>query len=335
MISIIVPVYKSEETLARCVDSLLAQTEPDVEILLVDDGSPDQSLAVCEQYAEKDQRVRVIVKANGGVSSARNAGLTQAKGEYVLFVDSDDYVHPDLCRRLLQTMEYEKADMVICGFHHLYMGRDVEKVPDSIQGAPLLGKDFLKLYGGGFLNMPWNKLIKREAAGVFDESISLGEDLLFNLDYLERNPHAAIVAEPLYYYIQDQTGATLSSKKRADKLSLALMVYHRAKEFYAGLTGLTDDVKGVIARRFLAECLDDLEQLPFDREMKKEEKLTFIKAYMEQEEIQEAGKQVHFAQLDYRLIHRYLQKKRPHMVYGLCVLRSLAVRMRRKKHDRE
>lgn len=94
-ISVIVPVYNAEKTIARCIETLLGQTYGNIELLLVDDGSKDGSLAICREYAEKDNRITVIHKENGGVSSARNAGIEMAKGDYILFVDSDDYVEPD------------------------------------------------------------------------------------------------------------------------------------------------------------------------------------------------------------------------------------------------
>src|SRR5699024_8305216 len=100
-ISIIVPVYKVENELDRCVQSLMKQTYKNIEIILVDDGSPDQCPKLCEQYAKEDERIRVIHKKNGGLSDARNAGLNLARGEYVLYVDSDDYIEVDSCERLI------------------------------------------------------------------------------------------------------------------------------------------------------------------------------------------------------------------------------------------
>ena len=182
MVSLVVPVYKSEATLPGCVESLLGQTEKDLEILLVDDGSPDNCPKLCDELAGKDARIRVIHKVNGGVSSARNAGIEEARGEYLLFVDSDDSVEPDMVSKLLKGIEH--ADIAVCGYHHHYLGRDVQKVP--VVSGKTGAENFLQLYGRGYMNMPWNKLFKRSLVGRFDESISLGEDLLFNLDYLRR-----------------------------------------------------------------------------------------------------------------------------------------------------
>ena len=115
VISVIIPVYKAEEYLERCVDSVLAQTYSNLEIILVDDGSPDNSGQICDRYAEKDSRVKVIHKKNGGVSSARNAGLDVATGEFVAFVDSDDFIAPDMYEKLMVSLS-SGSDLSMCDF---------------------------------------------------------------------------------------------------------------------------------------------------------------------------------------------------------------------------
>ena len=127
MISVIVPVYNRKETLERCVQSLRGQTYPDLEIILVDDGSTDGSGALCNALAREDVRIRVIHKENGGVSSARNAGIEMAKGEYLMFTDSDDYAEAQMAEKLLEGIGED--DIAICGFHHHYQGRDIVRIP--------------------------------------------------------------------------------------------------------------------------------------------------------------------------------------------------------------
>ena len=171
MVSIIVPVYKSEETLTRCVESLLAQTYKDLEILLVVEAPPDGSGILAEELAKRDGRIRILNQKNEGVSNARNFGLQHAKGEYVRFVDSDDYVLPNSVEILVKVMEQTKADMVIAGFHHLYFGRCILKNPalkacsmvcevaeEKVQvfcGRTVEEEAYMyDLYQTGFLNMP-------------------------------------------------------------------------------------------------------------------------------------------------------------------------------------
>ena len=115
-LSIVIPVYRTEYTLGKCLKSVLAQDYPDLEVILVDDGSPDRCPALCDEWATKDPRIQVIHKENGGLSDARNAGLDIATGEYIVFVDSDDYISPDFISLLLKEIEENDADVAMCSY---------------------------------------------------------------------------------------------------------------------------------------------------------------------------------------------------------------------------
>ena len=115
-ISVIVPVYKVEQHLDKCIQSIVQQTLSSLEILLVDDGSPDRCPEICDKWAARDSRIRVIHKDNGGLSDARNAGIESACGEYIMFVDSDDYIAEQACERLLEYARSEEAELVCCNF---------------------------------------------------------------------------------------------------------------------------------------------------------------------------------------------------------------------------
>ena len=160
-ISIIVPVYKVENELDRCVQSLMKQTYKNIEIILVDDGSPDQCPKLCEQYAKEDERIRVIHKKNGGLSDARNAGLNLARGEYVLYVDSDDYIEVDSCERLINATSEEQVDIVV-GNAIMEKSNSYEKMIHSATPAGEIysAKDFIEKavrasqwYAPSWLNM--------------------------------------------------------------------------------------------------------------------------------------------------------------------------------------
>lgn len=202
-ISIIVPVYNAEKTLDRCVDSLIRQTYSNTEIILVDDGSKDCSLELCNRYAEKDGRIKVISKANGGVSSARNAGLDNAAGEFIMFCDSDDWAEPEWCN--VMRLQYESGHLIMCGQyvegvqkffqHEVFAGKDGQRVPRT---------DFVQLKMKMF-NAPWNKIFLREVIEYhhirFHDKITNGEDLLFNVSYLGCIPGDIIcIGKPLYHY---------------------------------------------------------------------------------------------------------------------------------------
>ena len=124
-ISVIAPVYNTEKYLPRCIDSILAQTFTDFELLLIDDGSKDNSGAVCDEYASKDERVRVFHKENGGVSSARNVGLDNAKGEWITFVDSDDWIAETMYQEMYELATLENADIVYCDINMVFSSHQI------------------------------------------------------------------------------------------------------------------------------------------------------------------------------------------------------------------
>lgn len=208
-ISVIVPVYKSESYLQRCLDSLLAQNFKDFEILLVDDGSPDRSGDICDEYAQKDSRVRVFHKQNGGVSSARNIGIDNAKGKWVTFIDSDDYVE----QSYLDDFGLAKcdADIYMQGYKVVRNKEIIRKHYFSVDTAQILSFDkcFVQGERNNILNSPVCKLFKydilKKHSIRFDPSISYGEDHLFVLSYLQYAEVTFISPCMSYNYVQNGT----------------------------------------------------------------------------------------------------------------------------------
>lgn len=214
-ISIIVPVYKAEKYIEACTAAILAQTEPDFELLLVDDGSPDQSGAICDKLAEKDARIRVIHKENGGASSARNRGLDMASGRYVMFCDSDDRPGEIWCQELLNAMEAGGADLCVCGFACVKDGKTVRESLIKSEDGKAVDTDLHTLFDIRQLNTPWNKIFRRSAIEAnalrFDETMTDGEDQYFNLRYLEKaGQRIRILPQALYYYTEDNAQSVTS-----------------------------------------------------------------------------------------------------------------------------
>ena len=204
MISIIVPVYNVEKYLRRCVDSILAQTYQNIEVLLVDDGSPDNSGAICDEYAEKDSRVRVFHKPNGGVSSARNLGLKEAKGDYIGFVDADDYIDKTMYEVLLCNLIKENSDISICSynqedsngiFHKHWPHDDYLTITGDRQIEYLISNQY-------YTCSCWDRLFKKELLKDFwfDESKKVYEDLLFLYEVAKISSNTVFTSSPLYYY---------------------------------------------------------------------------------------------------------------------------------------
>lgn len=204
-ISIIVPVYKTEGLLDRCVESIVGQTYKNLEIILVDDGSPDNCPAMCDEWAEKDSRIRVIHKENGGVSSARNAALDIATGDYIGFVDSDDWIEPEMYSSLIQKISESGKNIALCSYYAVEISGERYECR-CVVDKEVLDKDdyfrFIVLGGdGGYI---WNRLYDADILKEvrFDEDIWYSEDLLFNFKTAQKSNGAAILDKIEYNYVQ-------------------------------------------------------------------------------------------------------------------------------------
>lgn len=210
LISVIVPVYKVEPYLEACVDSILASTHKELEIILVDDGSPDNCPAICDEYARRDDRIRVIHQDNQGISGARNAGLRHATGDYVAFADSDDSVSPILYEQLVRAIEESGADMAACE-HSSTLAAVCTSPEDACKPYMLFsGADELisvltcehSMRNRTWTNcFVWNKLYRREHIRFeFRKEYLIGEDIRFNWDYMQSCRTMVVVPSPLYFY---------------------------------------------------------------------------------------------------------------------------------------
>lgn len=199
-ISIIVPVYKAENYLRRCVDSILNQTFTDFELILVDDGSPDRSGKICDEYARKDSRIRVFHKENGGVSSARQKGMDEAVGEYTIHADPDDWVEPNMLEELYRKAKEEEADMVICDFFHNDGNKQsyIKQKPSALDNKTVLSELFQQLHGSCC-----NKLVKRvcySGKAKFPKEINCCEDLIWCVQVLPLCRKISYVGKAFYHY---------------------------------------------------------------------------------------------------------------------------------------
>lgn len=211
MISIITPIYKAERYLHRCIDSILAQSYNDFELLLVDDGSPDCSGAICDEYAQKDSRVRVFHKENGGVSSARNFGLDNAVGDYIAFCDADDYVSRNWLSGFSSTIVNE-LDIAFQGYYYLTNDGMEERCLYDMTGNSntVLQKVVLDLVTSGCYGYIWlsvfNKSLIDKLGLRFDEKSAFNEDAQFLSEYLEHVTSFSTIAQANYYYIAPESG---------------------------------------------------------------------------------------------------------------------------------
>ncbi len=252
LISVIIPVYNMEQYLARCLDSILANTYQNLEILCVDDGSRDRSLEILRQYAEKDSRIVVIAKENGGVSSARNAGLDRMTGAFVSFIDPDDFVHPQYFELLLRAQQEADADVTICA--HQKVGED-EPMPDRLPltGDPqIVSLSCQQVFRNKELRAYcWAHLFRFASLNAlrFRETIRYAEDALFLAELWERNTtlSCGFIDEKLYYYYQ-RSGSLVNMSKERDRLIV--------EKIFAGKAGLSERNEQIYLEQTLRRLLN-------------------------------------------------------------------------------
>lgn len=203
LISIIIPVYKVEKYLEKCIESVLNQTYKKLQIILVDDGSPDNCGDICDRYAKMDERIEVIHKENGGLSDARNAGLKVVRGEYIGFIDSDDYVSKEMFENMYNTLISNNADVSICNFYTVIDDKNIIKNEDN--GIEIYNKlEILKevLLDKKIQSYAWNKLYKKELFKDIEYPVGKKyEDIGTTFYILEKCNKVAASGRPEYYYL--------------------------------------------------------------------------------------------------------------------------------------
>lgn len=233
-ISIVIPVYNASKYLSKCLDSVINQSYSNIEIVLVDDGSRDNSGNICDEYSNKDKRIKVIHKENGGVSYTRNTGIKKATGDYITFVDSDDLVHSDYVRKLVENVDSDTLS--VCQIENFY---DKVNYSNDLSDEKLefQTKNFIELCRLTLLNTPCCKLfnldILRKNKIMFDTKLSLGEDLLFNLDYLKYVGKIVVTNNKLYFYRRSDSN-TLSTAYNPNMASIQTLLFDRYTDFFEG-----------------------------------------------------------------------------------------------------
>jgi len=205
LISVIVPVYKVEAYLDRCVSSIVNQSYRNLEIILVDDGSPDNCPAMCDAWAKKDSRIKVIHKENGGLSDARNAGMRVATGEYMSFIDSDDYIASEMYQLLFERMQTEGSDIAACGVEMVYEdGTANRKLTQDGKCVLSRAEAMEAVLRESWLKQPvWYKLYKADLIqAVFFPVGKYHEDIFWTYQAVARAEKVSVIDKPCYFYIQ-------------------------------------------------------------------------------------------------------------------------------------
>ena len=296
LVSIIVPVYNAEAYLERCVRSILQQTYENIELILVNDGSTDNSLAACQQFAAEDARVIVIDKPNGGVSDSRNCGIAKARGKYLQFADSDDWLAPEATALLVQRAEQSKCEFVIAPFY-----RVIERIllvnghikEDGKYTIAEFALEMMKAPANFYYGVMWNKLYRRDIVREnnlqCNPEISWCEDFIFNLQYLCYVKHVYVLQEPIYYYFKRRNSLVATEMRSSNIYEVKRTVFRYYKAFYEAI-GLYDDYKGRVNMYMFSVAADSLFRLPVGRIDKDDEEIIFKEELLE--ELQEKGEEL-------------------------------------------
>ncbi len=282
LVSIIVPIYNAQNSVARCLESICAQTWKNIEIILINDGSKDESYSICDGFRAKDPRIVLVDKENSGVSDTRNYGMTLAKGEYVQFVDSDDYMEPDFTENLVTAAEENHADLVISPYWMVIpanstkmgyamenlqenLGIEAEKKPDEIREYGFLpegvydrdtfARRLMDMPASFFYSVLWNKLYRRDLLIdnhlQFTREVRWAEDLVFNLDYILCAKVFVSISTPGYHYVQNPLSICHTQINAATIVQNKLQVFHYYKEMYTKL-GMYEEIQPKLYRFLIA-----------------------------------------------------------------------------------
>ncbi|WP_138493781.1 glycosyltransferase [Paenibacillus pinistramenti] len=269
LVSVIVPVYNVESYLRKCLDSICGQTYSRLEIIVVNDGTRDGSQAIIDEYARNDKRIRPLMKANGGLSSARNAGMDAAEGDYLAFIDSDDWIAPDMIKQMVRTAEAENSDVVVCNYDKVYADhteRMYLKLREEIIDVKKLGiaeymYRCLFTYEHG--HEVWNKLYRREVIernGIrFEPNKEIfSEDLMFNLYVLCHAGRIAAVNQSFYYYLQRE--GSIMQIPNPEMGARYVTLVERFREYAArqGLEAQVEPVLPVLLYDLINACITQI-----------------------------------------------------------------------------
>lgn len=301
-VSLIIPVYNAKDKLTECLESVVCQTYPEMEIIIVDDCSTDGSLEICREFEKRFSNVHVYTKKNEGVSAARNYGLSKATGRFVQFADSDDRLYPEATAHLVNRIQQDQSDVVIGGYWNEKENREVVYPERFFSDRISFMKEFPELFSGFFIHVPWNKLYRRDVIQNirFPNDLNKGEDLIFNLQVLAASEKISILSEVLYFYHNVSEGS-LSFRFREDAMEIEERLYREVKAFCekVGEIGETVYLDSFYLTSLKNKCYDLVSKSGYDARQCRRE----LKKWCRMESIQKLSrKKTHFGKKDRLLL---------------------------------
>lgn len=341
VISIVVPIYNVEKYIYKCIDSIINQTYTNLEIILVDDGSPDNCPKICDDYAVLDSRVKVIHKKNGGLSDARNAGLNTATGDYIIFIDGDDYAELNMIEKAHDTAQTSNCNVVIWGFFADYVDDDETLLKSEIHNHQsgvfrkaeyeniVFGKDLI-----GNLGYAWNKMYEirylKDYNFKFTKGLSLVEDIVFNSPVLCNSEIIAFLEEPLIHYMQ-RPRVTLGSKYYDDYFEIKMMGIGAVEKLLMSWNKDTKEISKIITTMRFGALKTTIRLLSVAENMKKPQKRKYLSETLNKPEVIETLTKVKPVTPRDKLICKLIKLK---YSYLLLVTYSTFIKISRKGDGR-
>lgn len=328
-LTVIIPVYNAEKYIGKCIDSILSQSYQLYEVLLIDDGSTDNSLSICQEYEKKDKRIKVFHQKNEGPSSARNYGLRLAQGTYLTFIDADDYIMPTMFSELIRIMDDTSCDLVISPFtvEYVYFKNKKFLRPNlHFDGLLRNSKEdadkIFSLFEATIINSPCARIYKTEIIKTnhifMPHGVNYMEDLIFNIDYLKCCESFYFFNKSFYFYTKKKFGSITSSY--TDKLFQSINSAHdKALEYLQGNL----EIKGQLERRahyiLIPNVLTSFLNLFYkDCPMTRTEKMAFIQGIVRDKHIMDKVAKSHKPGILPGLYKRLLETRKELVIYYTC-----------------
>ena len=323
LVSIIIPVYNAQNYLKKCIDSVISQTYKNIEIILIDDGSSDGSKEICKDYLTEDKRIVYLEQENKGAYIARNKGLKIASGDYIQFVDSDDFLGPNYINTLVKAID--NVDLVISAYH-VYFYKKNEKLIKKERNPPTTGIfskcEFLDMFGNfldsGMIAFLWNKLYKFDIIKnriSFNETYKRGVDCSFNLDYFSNIERINVINSSLYYYTGNNP-SSITNNFFIDDFSQKISRYRKTKSFLITHNAYTDKNKNYVEKKHAQFLINHLVNLSKSN-ISCCEKMDKIDKLINEESVLEINSSFFHQNLIYKIIGLALKFRSALLVYLL------------------
>lgn len=311
LISIIIPTYNSAKYIGRCMDSVLKQNYKQLEIIIVDDNSTDETVEICSAYRKKDSRISIYLSDKTGVSAARNKGIEKSKGKYIQFVDSDDSVKENITMELYKNIATSQSDIAICGYEYVGSKTELHHFNDCLMDMETMLTQYLsRSRYEGLFNYVWNKLYRSEVIkgnGVFfDESITLAEDAIFNMDVFQFCQKYCCISDVLYQHFDNDNSLEKQEKEIEDLHTTYMNICDKYKNIYRK-NGLDKKYKELIGNKYLYYVIVLLDTVCKEKDKKTQN--AYVNELLGSKPIMEMIKMADCQNANYKIVKLLLRMK--------------------------